>query len=138
MSQKPSFATVLIVDSEIILRHALAEYLQHCGYTVAEAADTDEAMLALYETSLSIDVILCDVAVKGTRTGFEFVSYVRQQYPDLEVKLAGSIEAAADTAADLCSSGPDLARPYEPQAVVDYVKQLRAARARAVIPRAPA
>lgn len=125
-----STASVLIVDSDIIGRHALAEYLRHCGYAVVEAADTDEAMLGLHETSLSIDVILCDVAAKGTRTGFEFVSYVRQQYPALEVKLAGSIEAAADTAANLCSSGPNLARPYEPAAVVDYVKQLRAARAR--------
>ena len=128
-----STASVLIVDSDIIGRHALAEYLRHCGYAVVEAADTDEAMLGLRETTLSIDVILCDVAVKGTRTGFELVSYVRQQYPALEVKLAGSIEAAADTAADLCSAGPNLARPYEPAAVVDYVKRLRAARARSSV-----
>lgn len=80
----------MIVDSDIIARHALAEYLRHSGYAVVEAANTDEAMLGLYETSLSIDVMLCDVAAKGTWTGFEFVSYVRQQYPALEALRAGS------------------------------------------------
>lgn len=121
---------VLIVDGDILSRHAIADYLRHCGYKVVEAVSTDEAMIALGDPKLSVDVILCDIAAIGSQSGFELSNWVRQNRPELEVRIAGSLASAADTAADLCESGPHLARPYEPQAVVDYIKRLRAARDR--------
>ncbi|MBV1690308.1 response regulator [Novosphingobium sp. G106] len=123
-------ASVLIVDSDILVRHALADYLRHCGYRVVEAASSDEAMLALAEASLSVDVVLCDVAVAGSRSGFELATWVRQNRPDLEVKLAASVEGAAKAAANLCDSGPHTARPYDPQSVIDYIIQRRATQQR--------
>jgi DNA-binding NtrC family response regulator len=126
----PATGAVLIVDGDILSRHAIADYLRHCGYVVVEAVSTDEAMTALGDPTLSIDVILCEIEAIGTQSGFQLVSWVRHHHPDLEVRITGTIAGAADAAADLCESGPHLARPYEPQAVVDYIKQLRAARAR--------
>lgn len=123
-------SSILIVDGDITSRHAIADYLRHCGYAVVEAVDTDEALLALGEPSLSIDIILCDMAAIGTRSGFELATWVRQNRPELEVRLAGSLDGAADTAAELCESGPHLKRPYEPQSVVDYIKRLRKNRER--------
>ena len=127
---RPVEDAVLVVDGDIISRHAIADYLRHCGYAVVEAANTDEAMTALAEAALGIDVILCDIAAIGTRSGFELAQWVRENRPGLEVRLAGSLDVAARTAADLCETGPHLGRPYEPAAVVDYIKQLRAARDR--------
>jgi len=127
---RPVEDAVLVVDGDIISRHAIADYLRHCGYAVVEAANTDEAMTALAEAALGIDVILCDIAAIGTRSGFELAQWVREHRPGLEVRLAGSLDVAARTAADLCETGPHLGRPYEPAAVVDYIKQLRAARDR--------
>lgn len=123
--------SILIVDADVISRHAIADYLRHCGYAVVEAATTDEALTALGEPSLGIDVIVCDVAAIGSQPAFELANWVRANRPELEVRLAGSLEGVADTAADLCENGPHLKRPYEPQAVIDYVKQLRGARDRA-------
>jgi len=128
MSVDPS---ILVIDGDIISRHAIADYLRHCGYAVVEAATTDEAMTALAEAALGIDVILCDIAAIGERSGFELAQWVRDNRPELEVRLAGTLDGAAKTAADLCETGPHLRRPYEPTAVVDYVRQLRAARDRA-------
>ena len=122
---------ILVIDGDIISRHALADYLRHCGYAVVEAATTDEAMTALAEAALGIDVILCDIAAIGERSGFELAQWVRDNRPELEVRLAGTLDGAVKTAADLCETGPHLRRPYEPTAVVDYVRQLRAARDRA-------
>jgi CheY-like chemotaxis protein len=124
-------AAILVVDGDIVSRHAIADYLRHCGYAVIEAGNTDEALIALGSSSLSIDVILCDVAAIGTRSGFELAAWVRQNRPALEVRLAGSADKTASAAADLCETGPHLARPYEPQAVVDYIKRLRSNRDRA-------
>lgn len=125
---EPVPSSVLIVDGDIVSRHVIADYLRHCGYAVVEAANTDEAFIALGEPTLSIDVIFCDVAALDARSAFELASWVEAHRPDLEVKLAGSMEMAAQTAAELCESGPHLKRPYEPEAVVDYIKRLRASR----------
>ena len=123
-------ASVLVVDGDILSRHVIADYLRQCGYAVVEAASTDEAFQALEEPTLSTDVILCDVSALGSRSGFELANWVRTNRPELEVKLAGGADAAAHTAAELCEAGPELKRPFEPLAVVDYIKQLRASRLR--------
>jgi CheY-like chemotaxis protein len=122
----PSF--ILIVDGDIVSRHVIADYLRNCGYGVVEAANTDEAFVALGEPTLSIDIILCDVSALGSRSGFELASWVRTNRPELEVRLAAGVEVAAQTAAELCESGPHLKRPYEPESVIDYIKRLRASR----------
>lgn len=124
----PVASSILIVDGDIVSRHVIADYLRHCGYSVVEAANTDEAFLGLAELTLSIDVILCDVSALGSKSGFELALWVRTNRPELEVKLAGGAEMAAQTAAELCEIGPHLKRPYEPEAVVDYIKRLRASR----------
>lgn len=126
-AERPA-VSILIVDADILSRHAIADYLRHCGYAVVEAANTDEAFLALDEPTLSIDVIVCDIAALPSAQGFELATWVRLNRPELEVKLAGGVEQAAQVAAELCEVGPHLKRPYEPEAVIDYVKRLRATR----------
>ena len=123
-------SSVLIVDGDVITRHAIAEYLRQCGYAVVEGANTYEALKALGELSLGIDGILCDAGAVGSRSAFELSTWVRSNRPELEVRLAGSLESIAKTAAQLRESGPHLARPYKTQAFIEYIKQLRAARDR--------
>ncbi|HEX8480977.1 MAG TPA: response regulator [Allosphingosinicella sp.] len=120
--------SILIVDGDIVSRHVIADYLRRCAYAVVEAASTDEALVALGEPSLSIDVILCDVSALGSQSGFEFACWVRANRPELEVRLAAGVETAAQTAAELCESGPHLERPFQPEEVIDYIKRLRASR----------
>jgi len=121
---------ILVVDADVLSRHAISEYLRHCGYGVVEAANTDEAIIAVQDRSLAIDVIVCDIAAIGAKSGFEFASWVRENRPELEVRLAGTLDKIVSTATELCESGPHLKRPYEPEAVVSYIKRLRAAVAR--------
>ena len=120
--------SVLVVDGDVVSRHAIADYLRHCGYAVVEAANTDEALGALCEPMLSIDVVLCDVSALGSRSGFELSKWVRDNRPELEVRLAAGAEVSARSAAELCETGPHLKHPYEPKAVLDYIKRLRAGR----------
>jgi CheY-like chemotaxis protein len=121
-------SSVLIVDGDVISRHVIADYLRTCEYSVVEAATADEAYVALAEPTLSIDVILCDLSALGSQSSFELASWVRANRPELEVKLVSGTETAAQTAAELCETGPRLNRPYDPDAVVDYIKRLRASR----------
>ena len=36
-----------MVESDVLVRQPIAEYLRQCGYKVIEARDTDEALLIL-------------------------------------------------------------------------------------------
>ena len=128
LAKNPSAASVLVVDADIVSRHVIADYLRDCGYAVVEAANIDEAFVALKEPIFSIDVILCDVSVLGSQLGFQLASWVRANRPELEVRLAGGTEMAAETAADLCESGPQLTKPRHPEVIIDYIKKLRASR----------
>jgi hypothetical protein len=68
--------------------------------------------------------------MSGPMNGFGFANWVRTNRPGVEIILAGTPERAAHAAAELCDEGPMLMKPYEPQIVVDRVRQLLAARQR--------
>ena len=115
---------VLIVDGDVLVRHAIADYLRDCGYTVIEAASVDEAVSVFSESNLEVHAVLCDAEAPGSRNAFQFRHWALQNRPDLQFALAGNVDSAAQKAAELCEQGPDLARPYDPQGVIDYVRRI--------------
>lgn len=121
-------ATVLVVDDEVIVRSAIAEYLRDCGYRVLEAAHAGDAIIVLQSNTLRIDAVLSAVELAGPMDGFGLSRWVREHRSDVEMILAGTPARAAASAAELCDNGPTLSRPYDPQAVHDHVKRLLAAK----------
>jgi DNA-binding NtrC family response regulator len=115
---------VLVVEDEVIIRMHISEYLRDCGYRVIEAANADEAVLLLSEPEIRIDLVFTDVEMPGSMDGFALANWVRSNRPGLGVILAGTPARATDAAADLCQSGPDLAKPYEPQLVLERIRRL--------------
>lgn len=121
--------TILIVEDDVLVRTALAEYLRHCGYRVVEATSADEALSVLQEVDIKVDVVLSDVKISGAMDGFGLAKWVRKNRPGVQVILTGSVEKAAHAAGDLCEDGPHLAKPYEPQQVIEWIKRLKASTA---------
>jgi DNA-binding NtrC family response regulator len=120
--------TVLVVEDDVLIRMVIAQYLRECGYRVIEAAHAHEAITVLQEPELKIDVVLSDVEMPGSMDGFGLSQWVRKHRQGLAIILVGSPASAADAAADLCESGPMLAKPYEPQIAVDHIRRLLAER----------
>ena len=116
--------SVLVIDGDVLVRHALADYLRNCGYVVIEAATTDEAVIVVEREPLIIHAVLCHAQAPGTLNPFEFRSWAKERRSALEIALAGTVETAAHKAAELCEEGPELARPYDPQSVADYVRRI--------------
>jgi CheY-like chemotaxis protein len=115
---------LLVVDGDVLVRHVISDYLRTCGYIVIEAASTDEAVIVLDDATVSLDAVLCDADVPGSRNAFEFRAWAAERRPGLQLILAGSVVTAANKAAELCESGPQLRRPYDPQGVVDYIRRI--------------
>jgi DNA-binding response OmpR family regulator len=104
MIRQPS--CILIIDSDILIRHQLAEYLRECGYRVVQAANFDEArnLFTQRRRRLAIDVVLADANAPGAEDAFAFAGWMRANRPGVEIILAGSVDAAAEKAGDLCVS----------------------------------
>jgi len=120
----PSSKTVLLVDSEIIVRTTLSEYLRSCGYRVVEAASGEEALTVLKDSELPVDVTLTEVELRGDIDGFQLAAWIRRRRPQISVILAGTPKRAAKAAGELCEEGPMMSKPYDPQLVVDHIKRL--------------
>ena len=123
--------TILVVEDEVLVRLVIAEYLRECGYKVHEAAHAAEALAVLQSPEVSIDVVFSDVMMPGEVDGFGLARWVRSHRPDIQVILTSGIDRSAEVAGMLCEAGPLLDKPYEPQGVVDRIKQLLAKAGRA-------
>jgi CheY-like chemotaxis protein len=118
--------TILVVEDEVLVRSAISAYLRDCGYRVLETASADEALIVLEDATIAVDVVFTDIKMPGSFDGFGLAQWIRKHRPDLKVILTGSVEKAVHAAGDLCSEGPHLAKPYEPQQVIEWIKRLRA------------
>jgi DNA-binding response OmpR family regulator len=121
---------IMLVESEILIRQPLAEYLRECGYRVFEAATTAEAARLLTEGEAPIEVVLADIGDVMADSGVGFASWMRSNFPEVDVVLAGSVPQAARKAGELCEEGPDISKPYDHQLVLERIKRLLAARQR--------
>jgi DNA-binding NtrC family response regulator len=120
--QKPC---ILLVEHDIIVRSPLAEYLRECGYRVLEAVNAGEAR-ALLGAADDITLVLAD-ADAPDGGGFALQAWIRENFPDIEVILAGSITKAAEKSGEICKDGPAISRPYHHQTVLDTIRRLLAA-----------
>src|SRR4051812_19039171 len=112
-SKPASVETVLVLDTEVLIRMPLCQYLRDCGYRVLEAANADEAIAILQKPEIQVDVVLSDADLPGATNGFAFAVGARTLRPGLDVVLAATPSRAVDAAAKLCNDGPALMRPYD-------------------------
>lgn len=78
-------AHVLLVEDEIFLREALAEYLQESGYEVHAVGDGD-AGLEVLRSDAAVDVLVSDIRLPGI-SGYELAAAGRALRDDLKLIL---------------------------------------------------
>jgi DNA-binding NtrC family response regulator len=115
--------TLLVVLDEILVRFPICAYLRECGFKVIEAVNAEEAMSILTEPALTVDSVVSDIDLSGSMDGFALAQWMRREKPGLPIILAATPARAADVAADLCESGPLLAKPYDAQILLDRIKR---------------
>jgi len=123
--------SILVVEDEVLIRLAIAEYLRECGYKVHEATQAAEAVAVLESPEVAVDIVFSDVVMPGEMDGFGLARWVRANRPGIEVILTSTVDRSAEVAGMLCEAGPLMKKPYEPQSVVERIKQLLAKAGRA-------
>ncbi len=97
----------------------LAAMLRDEGFTVIEACDADEALVALATTP--IEVLLTDVRMEGSMDGLELAGRVRSTMPDLKIVVVSG-HLAAEKAVGVADAF--VPKPYQAEDVVDRVRQI--------------
>jgi len=115
--------TILVVEDEVLVRLAIADYLRDCGYKVFEAGNVAEAKSVL-KTDPSVDLVFSDVQMPGGETGFDLAVWVGRHYPAIRVVLTSGLAGATEKARDICHEGPLVAKPYDHEMVLLRIQEL--------------
>jgi CheY-like chemotaxis protein len=96
--------TIVVVESDVLIRSAVCSYLRECDFRVIEAINAGEAIAVLKH--LSVDIILSAVELSGPMNGFSLAQWVRARKPGPQIVLVGTATGAVNAAVNLCDSSP--------------------------------
>src|SRR6185295_13694650 len=85
----PSGTTILVVDDEEGIRHALTRFLSRLGYQVRAAGNATEALTEV--ASSHPQAMLCDIRMPET-SGIELLPKVLSQDPDIAILMLTAID----------------------------------------------
>jgi CheY-like chemotaxis protein len=77
-------ACILVVEDNVLLRYALAEWLRDKGHEVVEAVSGDEAATVL-SSIMTVDLVITDVQMPGSLDGLQLARNIRAAFPSLPV-----------------------------------------------------
>ena len=110
---------ILVVEDEVLIRMATADFLRDEGYDVLEGANGEEALIVI-GTDQPIHLLLSDIRMPGAIDGVRLAALARILRPRLPIVLMSSHPAqGADEHADYF-----LAKPFPESRLLGLVKKL--------------
>jgi CheY-like chemotaxis protein len=113
---------ILIVEDDVLIRAAAAQYLRGTGFDVVEAVDVDEAVTILRATK-DVRVVFTDVKLAGTRTGFDLLEIIQRDFPEVKVLFTSGVVKPDDVAR---TGVPFIRKPYFLFEIERHIKGLLA------------
>ena len=115
-------ARILIVEDDVLIRAAAAQYLRGTGFEVLEAVSVEQALEFL--RSEPVQVVFTDVKLQGSQSGLDLMRIVKSNFPDTKVLLTSGVVKADEVTTD----GTTLLR--KPYFLFEVERHLRALLAR--------
>ena len=117
--------SVLIVEDEPLVRAALSDYLQQCGFRVLEASTANEAISIILQPDIDIDLVFSDVKMPGPLDGLGLAQWIRANRPQLPIILTSGDLQKASAAKALCDDTQlFMSKPYELGIVIGQIRTL--------------
>ena len=107
-------AVVLVVEDDWLVRDFIVSHLQDAGWRVLEA-DSAEHAIAMLNAGRQIDIVLTDIQLKGTLTGWDVAEAFRAAQPTMPVIYASG---NAPEPSRLVPESLFFRKPYDPAAIV--------------------
>jgi len=112
--------TVLIVEDQPLLLLHVRFAFEDAGYAVIQAANADEALIAL-DRHPDIRAVFTDVAMPGTLDGAALAERIRGAYPRVAVLVTSGHQAFAPT--DLPDDIRFVAKPYVGHEIIRMLEE---------------
>ena len=93
--------TILVVESDILLRHVLAESLRGCGFEVIEAASAIEAR-TMIQKGPAVHILLSDARLAGPEGGFALAQWARRYRPEMNIILTSTLANKSRAVSEIC------------------------------------
>jgi len=111
--------TILMVEDEILIRLATADYLRKQGYRVLEASVASEA-LSVFAVGEPVELVFSDINIPGKMDGDSLAQWIGQYFPDVKVLLT-SDETHTSASHEY---RPVLTKPYSHENLLTHIKRL--------------
>jgi CheY-like chemotaxis protein len=112
---------VLVVEDDFLIRMNAAEMIEEAGFTVVEAANSDEAIVVL-ESRLDITVVFTDIQMPGSMDGLKLAAAIRGRWPPIQIiATSGLVDVRKD---DLPKGGRFLPKPYSPAQIISALREV--------------
>jgi DNA-binding NtrC family response regulator len=115
-------ARILIVEDDVLIRAAAAQYLRGTGFEVLEAVSVEQAVELL--RAQPVQVVFADVKLQGSQSGLDLMRIVKNDFPEAKVLLTSGVVKADEVTTD----GTTLLR--KPYFLFEVERHLRALLAR--------
>jgi two-component system, response regulator PdtaR len=118
----PRQPVVLVVEDDVLVRFAIADYLRNACYAVIEAANANEA-LEVFASGVIVNAVFTDVQMPGAMDGLTLVRWVYEHHPHVQVLVASGKSDAA-VSSGLIADDAFFAKPYRLEAVGARIRSL--------------
>jgi len=112
----------MLVEDDVMVRLAAAEFLRDCAYRVVEARDANDAIEILSSDEL-VDVVFSDVRMPGDVNGFELAAWVHAHHPDRHVILTSGYSDQSHIV-EFQKYGTFMVKPYSYDALLANIERL--------------
>lgn len=102
--------TIVVVDDEILIRLAAADFLREEGFRVVEASNAMEVR-SVFEFGQPVHALFTDVLMPGM-SGIDLSFWVRSRYPDVAILLTSGISDIHNDCSYRGEFGEPLPKPY--------------------------
>lgn len=110
---------ILIVEDDVLIRAAAAEYLRGTGFEVVEAVNVEQALEIL--RAGPVQAVFTDVKLPGLQSGLDLMRIVRSEFPKTGVLLTSGVVKADEVTLDGIAL---LRKPYFLFEVERYLRAL--------------
>ncbi|GAB4547867.1 MAG: hypothetical protein OHK0023_09870 [Anaerolineae bacterium] len=119
--ERKTMPNVLIVDDDLHARLILGKHVRRLGCEVLEAKDGFEALALLFNSDVSVDLVITDVWMPGM-SGIDLLKAIRERNPDLPIAMI-SARATLNSSLEAINSGAYayVTKPYRHEDVEQVV-----------------
>ena len=117
--------TVAVVEDEEALRGLMRRVMGAAGYTTLIFGSAQEALAALEQADVEVDLLLTDVMLPGPTQGHDLARIVRASRPHLPVLFMSGYARDALVHAGRLDDGVNLIeKPFTPKALTEMVREV--------------